>query len=177
MLASPARLAAQSGGVEIIGFSPNNVMMKWTVKNVSAGAVSRLEFPIGRVNRTDPPPEGWEIKQFDRLKTGLLIYESTSAAHDIRRGESLEFVCTMDRSARDVKEGTVTAILRDGSSIQVPGVQLPVAHAFWEVYGLPLFLAALLGMVVLFRLARRAREPARVTDASTPSPENPTPDA
>lgn len=154
-LTAPAR--GQTDDVEIVGFTPNRVLMKWTVTNHGQEPISRLVFPVDRVNRVDLPPDGWEIESFERLQAGNLVFRSTSPAFDISRGSSLEFKCNLDQRALRLHEGTVRVGLRNGSTVEVPGVLLPASHSVWQVYGLPVFLAALLGVVVLARLLRRSR--------------------
>lgn len=151
--ASPGRAA----DVEVIGFSPNRVMMQWKVTNRGSTPVARIEFPIHRVNRPDPPPKGWEIERFDQRVRGMLIFRSTAPEHDIGPGESKEFSCTMHQGGLRIREGAATAGLRDGSRIEVPGVLLPDAESALQIYGIPVFLAGLLAVAVLVKLRKRSR--------------------
>jgi hypothetical protein len=160
MSAACVFVGASSGhaaDIEVVGFSPNRVVMTWTVTNRGSAAVARIEFPIHRVNRADPPPKGWEIERFDQRTRGKLIFRSTAPQYDLRSGDAIEFACTMHQSGLGLREGAVTVGLRDGSSLEIAGVLLPDAESAWQVYGLPVFLAGLLAVAVLVKLRKRSR--------------------
>jgi hypothetical protein len=162
----------EPNGIEIVGVCPNQVLMTWTVTNHGTEPVSRLEFPVDHVNRANPPPDGWEIEQFVRMKRGNLVYRSRLPESDIRRGQSLQFTCRLHRIALQLREGTVRVGLRTGSTVSVSGVLLPARHGVWEVYGLPVFLLGLLGLVLLYRTLKHSRTAKRGGAGASAGPKN-----
>lgn len=160
-----APLAAEE--VLVVGESPNNVQIVWTVTNSTAQPISYFEAPIYGVKELDRP-EGWEVKRFDRLRKGRLAFQSQDRRHDIRpRGGKMQFSCTRRLMGTLVGPRAVIVGFRSGERIEVPDVLVPVPQSLFQSYGLPVFLAALLGIFVLWKMRANRRAASR---APRPAP-------
>lgn len=154
LLAVAPALAAEPK-VEIVGRSPNGVLMEWTVTNRSTGRISQIDFPIEEVIHIQPPPEGWEIIQFDQWKKGYIKFKAKSRQHDLWPNQTQKFTCVLDRRRQQLRQGTVIVQMRDGSTIQVAGVTVPGGQSVLGIYAVPAFLAALFLIFVAVKTFRR----------------------
>jgi len=146
-----------TGGRDVTGQWYN-----WVVHNHCDSAITYVEFPHYRVD-VWLAPEDWQIKvvthgdaRRSKERPALKAWTDDPAL-SIQPGDSAKFTARIRRGGAYAGTGTVTIRFADGSELRVDDVDVPCLPPLFERVGMPLALALLLGLFLVYRRAKRAR--------------------
>lgn len=170
MIARPSR--AQD--VTITGGALEAHAYRWTVANHKSSPITSVEFPHYHADLFDPVPDGWTYEATavvgtgDRGGVGRCVFTAADGRHGIQPGESLEFSMRIAPAGAVAASGTAVVGWADGTTVRVPGVEVPSKEPWLRRNFPALGLACSFVLFVVVAHLLRKRKPERSAVAEGP---------
>jgi hypothetical protein len=173
--------ASRAQEVTITGGAMEPHLYHWTVLNRKSSPITSVEFPHYHADLFDPVPDGWTyeatavVGQPDGGGDGHCVFTATARHYGIRLGESLEFAMRIAPAGAIAAPGTVVVGWADGTTVRVPGVEVPSRES-WFRRNFPM--VGLGGSFLLFVVVAhlwRKRKPERPTGVEESGGADPAP--
>lgn len=170
-------VAAGEPRVEIHGGAdPSEQNYKWTVVNQSGQPIVSVSFPHYNGDLF-LPPSGWESAATalrgpgSKPEPGICRgYVDQATQSGILPNSSAEFSLRISRDGAMKGHGPVEVRFKDGSTLTVANVELPVAPSFFGRFGYMIALAAAFAIFLVVQVVRRRKNGAPPDDSAGQEP-------